>query len=191
MELEGKKCFLFFFCKSEMATHELLDIVPTKAMRLQKSQTDFKATVFESHKSKAKTSSGLNLKRVATSSSGILDATNEFDLKRAKNEVFHFGISGFDSADKHAAKLALAVRLGAKPPKNSYRNYKELVAEKEQSRKQASEETARLQLGKNAQGGASVTYKKIHTARKKKKLNGQITTHYGVVNPKMTKKKFK
>lgn len=171
---------------------ELLDIVPTKAMRLaQNSQTDFKATVFESHKSKAKTSSGPNLKRGAASSSGTLVPTNEFDMKRAKNEVFHFGVSGFDRDDKQAAKLALAVRLGAKPPKNSYRNYKELVAEKEQSRKQLSEETARLQLGKNAQGSASVTYKKIHNARKKKKVNGQITTHYGVVNPKMSTKKSK
>lgn len=173
-----------------MATLELLDIVPTKAMRLsQNSQAEFKATVFESHKSKAKTSSGPNLKRGVAP--GIPVATNEFDLKRAKNEVFHFGISGFDSNDKQAAKLALAVRLGAKPPKNVYRNYKELIAEKEQSRKQANEDTARLQLGKNAQGGASITYKKIHTARKKKKLNGQITTHYGVANPKMAKKKSK
>lgn len=169
-----------------MATQKL-----TKAMRLsQNSQTQFKATVFESNKSKPKASSGSNLKRGSASSASIGD-TNEFNLKRAKNEVLHFGISGFDNQDKQAAKLALALRLGAKPPKNEYRNYKELIAEKEQSRKQANEESARLQLGKNAQGGASVTYKRIHNARKKKKLNGQITTHYGVANPKIAKKKSK
>ena len=166
---------------------DLLEIVPTKAMLLKgnTSSNEFKVTVFESHKSKVKDSSGAkhNLKGKAE--------TNEFDLKKAKHEVLNFGISGLESKDKKAAKIALALKLGAKPPKNQYKNYKDLIAENKKAREEMNEQAAFLQLGKNAQGGASVTYKKMHNAKRKKKLDGQITRHYGVVNPKINKKKKK
>lgn len=173
-----------------------LDIVPTKAMlRLQQQQKallaaeptahQFKAVVFESHKSKSKANAAHNPK---LSKSAINDSA-EFDLKRAKHEVLNFGISGFETNDKVAAKIALAVKLGARPPKNPYTNYKDLLAEKQRVREASAQQSAMLQLGKNAQGVASVTYKKLHNARRKKKLDGQITRHYGVVNPKIHKKK--
>lgn len=176
-----------------------LDIVPTKAMlrlqQQQQSQPDappavaFTATVFEAYKSKPKTNAH-NLKRsdTATAAGG---GAQEFDLKRAKHEVLNFGISGFETNDKVAAKIALAVKLGARPPKNPYTNYKDLLAEKKKQRQDAVEQSAMMQLGKNAQGVASVTYKKLHNARRKKKLDGQITRHYGVVNPKIHKKQKK
>lgn len=169
-----------------------LEIVPTKAMlRMRQAQvapvTEFKATVFESHKSKAKTNPH-NLKHNASSGAS---SAQEFDLKRAKHEVLNFGISGFETNDKVAAKIALAVKLGARPPKNQYTNYKDLLAEKKRQREEATDKSAMLQLGKNAQGVASVTYKKLHNARRKKKLDGQITRHYGVVNPKIYKKNKK
>lgn len=178
-----------------MADHSL-DIVPTKAMlrlqQQQQSQPDtppavaFKATVFEAYKSKAKTNAH-NLKRSEAAAGGV----QEFDLKRAKHEVLNYGISGFETNDKVAAKIALAVKLGARPPKNTYTNYKDLLAEKKKQRQDAVEQSAMMQLGKNAQGVASVTYKKLHNARRKKKLDGQITRHYGVVNPKIHKKQKK
>lgn len=180
-----------------MVTDPSLEIVPTKAMlRLQKQQQKslqddppvptFKATVFEAYKSKAKTGAH-NPKRTDAATGDV----QEFDLKRAKHEVLKFGISGFETNDKVAAKIALAVKLGARPPKNQYTNYKDLLAEKKKQRQDAVEQSAMLQLGKNAQGVASVTYKKLHNARRKKKLDGQITRHYGVVNPKITNKKAK
>lgn len=167
-----------------------LDIVPTRAMRLQTAtQSSVKATVFESYKSK-KSALTPNLKgRPAGTSTNASESVPEFDLKRAKHEVLNFGISGFDSKDKHAAKLALAIRLGAKPPKNSYTNYKDLLVEKKKQQTEAAEQSAFRQIGKNSQGAASVTYKKLHSARRKKKLQGQIDRHYGVVNPKIHKKK--
>lgn len=171
-----------------------LEMVPTRAMLLRQqsaagaSDNTFKVTVFESHKSKKSAAHNLN-KTGGSSNSTSASSAPEFDLKRAKHEVLHFGISGFDATNKTAAKQALAIRLGAKPAPNAYKNYKELQAERQQARQESAENAHRLQLGKNAQGVASVTYKKIHNARKRKQLSGPITTHYGVVNPKMAKKK--
>lgn len=176
-----------------------LDIVPTKAMlHLQKisaasaaaaetavnpPHSQFKAIVFESHKSKAAAN-----KSNPSASKASPTNSSEFDMKRAKHEVLNFGISGFEVNDKVAAKIALAVKLGARPPKNAYVNYKDLLTQKRNDREAANKQSAMLQLGKNAQGGASVTYKNLHNARRKKKLDGQITRHYGVVNPKIHKK---
>lgn len=167
-----------------------LCIVPTKAMLQQSAaKSSFKATVFESHKSKKSTVPNLKTHGGPSSQQQHPSTTQEFDLKRAKHEVINFGISGFESKDKHAAKIAQAIRLGAKPPKNAYANYKDLIAEKKKQQAAAAEKSAMLQMGKNAQGNASVTYKKLHSARRKKKLQGQIDRHYGVVNPKIHKKK--
>lgn len=174
-----------------MASNSDLDIVPTKAMLLRSNaESSFKATVFESHRSK-KEAALANLKNRPGSSTNSAVTSNvpEFDLKRAKHEVLNFGISGFESKDKHAAKLALAIRLGARPPKNAYTNYKDMLAEKKKQQAEVAEQSAFQQIGKNAQGVASVTYKKLHSARRKKKLQGQIDRHYGVVNPKIHKKK--
>lgn len=169
-----------------MASLDVLDIVPTKAMLLKSADhTEFKATVFKSHKSKTKTNTFLDQRNPSESNE------NEFNLKKAKHEVFNFGVSGLESKDKEAAKIALAIRLGAKPPKNEHKNYKELIAGNKKARDQSIENAALLQLGKNAQGRASVTHKKLNSARRKKKLDGQITQHYGVVNPKIFKKKSK
>lgn len=49
----------------------------------------------------------------------------EFDLKRARFEVRKFGMKGFQGDQKDEAMTALLVKLGAKPPKNKYYNYKE------------------------------------------------------------------
>lgn len=169
-----------------MNSLDVLDIVPTKAMLLKATpQSEFKATVFESRKSKAK-SSNFNSRL-----SGGSKDENDFNLKKAKHEVFNFGVSGFESKDKEAAKMSLAIRLGAKQPKNEYKNYKEVIAASKEAHIKSKENAALLQLGKNSQGGASVTYKKLNNARRKKKLDGQITRHYGVVNPKIFQKKSK
>lgn len=168
-----------------------LAIVPTRAQRLQaEAQSSIKATVFETYRSKKSASLQSNLKTRTNTSATVPDSSApEFDLKRAKHEILNFGISGFDSKDKHAAKLALAIKLGAKPPKNAYTNYKDLLVEKKKQQAADAEQSAFRSIGKNSQGAASVTYKKLHSARRKKKLEGQIDRHYGVVKPKIHKKK--
>ncbi|GFY48438.1 uncharacterized protein TNIN_194161 [Trichonephila inaurata madagascariensis] len=64
----------------------------------------------------------------------------EFNIKRARYEVMKFGISGFDKERQKQDKIALAIRLGAKPPKKEYTNYKVLM---EQKKKQKEERKAK------------------------------------------------
>lgn len=169
-----------------MASTEL-NLIPTRAALAKKSQSldQFKCTTFESYKPKQKS--------LTDKKSNLVDAAlkNIFDIKRAKHEVFTFGTSGLESKDKEVAKIALAVKLGAKPPKNKYKNYKDLLAEKKVLQERERESDALAKVGKNAQGGASVTYKQIKNANKKRKLMAPINQHYGVVNPKIVKRKKK
>ncbi|XP_015925310.1 uncharacterized protein C1orf131 homolog [Parasteatoda tepidariorum] len=53
-----------------------------------------------------------------------------FNIKRARYELMRFAVNGFQKERKKQDKIAMAIRLGAKPPKKEYKNYKELMAEK-------------------------------------------------------------
>lgn len=169
-----------------MASNEL-NLIPTKAALLKKSESlnQFKCTTFESYKPKQKSLTNTKLANVDKTSKNI------FDIKRAKHEVFTFGTSGLESKDKEVAKIALAVKLGAKPAKSKYKNYKELLAEKKELKEKERENEALWNVGKNAQGGASVTYRQMKSATQKRKLNAPINQHYGVLNPKIVKRKKK
>lgn len=165
-----------------------LNLIPTKAALARKHQSlddhEFKCTTFESYKPKKS-------KSFAAKQTTNSDGDNLFDIKRSKHEVFKFGTSGMESKDKAVAKIALAMKLGAKPAKNKYRNYKELLAEKRATKEREQESEALWKVGKNAQGGAAVTYKQMKSAVSKRKLNAPINQHYGVVNPKIVKRKKK
>jgi len=168
-----------------MALNEL-KLIPTKAALAKKSESldQFKFTTFESYKPKPKstTHKSINVDQALK---------NIFDIKRAKHEVFTFGTSGLESKDKEVAKIALAMKLGARPAKNKYKNYKDLLVEKKVLKEKKRETEALWSVGKNAQGGASVTYKQLKSANKKRKLNAPINQHYGVLNPKIVKRKKK
>lgn len=169
-----------------MALNEL-NLIPTKAALAKKSASlDHKLTVFESHKPKSLTTKKFSDKH---EDKQLNVDKNIFDIKRAKHEVFRFGTAGLESKDKEVAKIALAVKLGAKPPKNKCKNYKDLLAEKKLLKEKERENDLLWSVGKNAQGGASVTYRQTKTANKKRKLNAPINQHYGVVNPKIKRKK--
>lgn len=167
------------------------NLIPTKAALSKKAASleQFKFTSFESHKPKLKSLTSNKSNNKPHNVDGT--TKNTFDIKRAKHEVLQFGTSGLESKDKEVAKIALAVKLGAKPPKNKYKNYKDLLAEKKMLKTKELENEALWAVGKNAQGGAAVTYKQMNSAKKLRKLNGTITQHYGVVNPKIVKRKKK
>lgn len=179
-----------------MSVDPTLDIVPTRAMLMKKSTepTDFKAVVFETYKSKK----GAGAKSAATRRGANPEQNDDgFDMKKARYEVFNFGLSGYDFKDQQKAKIALAVKLGAKPPKNAYKNYKDLQTERKQAKERAAEEAYIRTVGKNSSGQATVSCNKLVnriTKKKKSKANntvGELTQHYGVVNPKIHKKKKK
>lgn len=173
-----------------MSVDNSLDIVPTRAMLLKKKEvtSEFKAVVFETHKPKR--SDGQKRKNSEKSGDDDRDA---LDMKRVRHEIFNFGISGYNFQDQQKAKIALAVKLGAKPPKNSYKNYKELQAENKETKAKAKEEAYIRTVGKNSAGMATVSCNKlVNRFTKKKKTKdsvGALTQHYGVVNPKIHKKK--
>ncbi|EEB12892.1 conserved hypothetical protein [Pediculus humanus corporis] len=48
-------------------------------------------------------------------------------MKKLRYDIIKFGTSGFSGAKKEESKVALAVSLGAVPPKRKYLNYKELL----------------------------------------------------------------
>lgn len=173
-----------------MSSDPALDIIPTRASLLLKSApTEFKAVVFESHKPKPR-------KIVAGKPAATAKGDgNELDMKRVRQEVFNFGISGYGFEDQQKAKIALAVKLGAKPPKNPYRNYKELTEEKKLEKAKAAEEAYIRTVGKNSSGHATVSCNKLTNRFTKQKRRAKdvtnLTQHYGVVNPKIHKKKKK
>lgn len=181
----------------KMAEDSSLDIIPTKAMLLKKKEAvkEFKAVVFETHKSKK--SEGTK-KFPQKRPSGVKDNDEQdgLDMKRVRHEVFNFGISGYNFQDQQKAKVALAVKLGAKAPKNSYKNYKDLQAENKEAKAKAKEEAYIRTVGKNSAGMATVSCNKlvnrfVKKTKKNKNSVGEITKHYGVVNPKIHKKKKK
>lgn len=178
-----------------MASDPALEIIPTKAMLLQKEKAshDFKAVIFESHKSKRSRGVEATNKQAAGKSD---KNDNGLDMKRVRHEVFNFGISGYNFQDQQKAKIALAVKLGAKPPKNEYKNYKNLQAEIKESKAKDKEEAYIRSVGKNSAGQATVSCNKLVNRFVKKHKNtknavGELTKHYGVVNPRMNRKKKK
>lgn len=178
-----------------MATDPALEIIPTKAMLLQKEKAvnDFKAVVFESYKSKKSQGTGTSNKRKAVESD---KDDNGLDMKKIRHEVFNFGISGYNFQDQQKAKIALAVKLGAKPPKNQYKNYKDLQIEIKESKAKEKEEAYIRSVGKNSAGQATVSCNKLVNRFVKKHKNtknavGELTQHYGIVNPKINRKKKK
>lgn len=58
----------------------------------------------------------------------------ELDMKRYRYDVIKFGMSGFEKKEARHAKIALAVSLGAIPPKNKRINYKRLLKERKEEK---------------------------------------------------------
>ncbi|XP_021708057.1 uncharacterized protein C1orf131 homolog [Aedes aegypti] len=189
------------------------DFVPiqTKAslMRKRPQQDDFQVTVFEPKKAKAnrpkfvkpKPESGDKTDEEAEEED-IDDIFSEarrrkrkakkedpqvFDISRARKEVINYGISGLDRETKLEAKVALAVKLGAKPPKNAYRNYKEILEERRREKTETDRESRRR---KGQSYGAARSYQQQkQRAREKASNPNSVTRHYGVVKPKMDDRK--
>ncbi|CAD7691133.1 unnamed protein product [Nyctereutes procyonoides] len=67
----------------------------------------------------------------------------EFNLEKARLEVHRFGISGYGKGKERVLERERAIMLGAKPPKNSYVNYK-VLQEQIKGKKAAKEEEKRM-----------------------------------------------
>ncbi|XP_075979235.1 40S small subunit processome assembly factor 1 [Anticarsia gemmatalis] len=157
-----------------------MSIIMTKAaLALKNAESNFQFVKFEAHKAKKKAAPDDNTKSEYKPEGK--QSSKDIDLKKIRHEVVKFGMSGFDPTKKQEARIALAVSLGAKPPKKEYVNYKELMQKrkaekvKEQEEKQLMRSKSILQTG----------------GKKKKKTNndvGHLLSSYGKVQKKDLKK---
>ncbi|KAL2770684.1 uncharacterized protein WCI35_018858, partial [Daubentonia madagascariensis] len=67
----------------------------------------------------------------------------EFNLEKARLEVHRFGITGYGKGKERVLEQERAIMLGAKPPKNSFVNYK-VLQEQIKEKKAAKEEEKRM-----------------------------------------------
>lgn len=81
--------------------------------------------VFTSHRSKKS-------KKEQKAETGGLPEGPDFDMRQARFDVQKFGIKGFQGNQKEEAMTALLIKLGAKPPKNKYLNYKDYQEKRKQ-----------------------------------------------------------
>lgn len=103
-------------------------------------------------------------------------------MKRIKFEVMKFGMSGFKGIEAEEAEVALAISLGAKPPKKKGINYKILKHEKKQETQQ-----------KDTKFVSGVEKSLINRKIKKvhRKSSNNLLKMYGKINKKTLSKKIK
>ncbi|XP_017880681.1 uncharacterized protein C1orf131-like [Ceratina calcarata] len=105
----------------------------------------------------------------------------ELEMKRVRYEVMKFGMSGFKGPAAEEAEVALAVSLGAKPPKRKGINYK-LLKEQRKQQKETQQKDVTLVSG----------LEKSLTKHKKKRIpkkgSDGLLGVYGKVNKKVVGK---
>ncbi|XP_041973762.1 uncharacterized protein C1orf131-like [Aricia agestis] len=148
-------------------------IVTKAALALKNAESNFEVVKYESHKPKKK---ALESKDTPESSDKVA-RKKELDLKRVRHEIVKFGMSGFDATKKEEAKIALAVSLGAKPPKREYVNYKDLMANRKKEKEKEKQEK-QLMMAKTVFANK--------TKKKKSQNNdvGHLLSSYGKVQKK-------
>jgi hypothetical protein len=149
------------------------DFIPTRgSCNKGDGQIHFKSVTYESYKPKThdKTETGVKTKEIPS---------HEFNIKKAKHEVIKYGMSGFDPQKKEEAKMQLAIKLGAKPPKNKYKNYKILKEERAKHKETEKLKVQFQQLGKNSVGKSIAKGKGFD--RKRRKNKGGLLYIYGKV----------
>lgn len=104
--------------------------IPTKAsVHVSNSeevdQTEFEVVVHKRRERKVKTAAATSDK-----SKKDPDTPESFDIKRARHDVIRFGATGLGVKEKKNAQIALAVKLGAKPPKGTPKSLKEYHQER-------------------------------------------------------------
>lgn len=181
----------------------IFEPVPTRAalaMQQKNKINSFHATVFEEPKRSVgddeRELNGTPLRKsnkVKESMQGNKNEPLEFDIKKARHEVLNFAMSNQRTLkNKRKMQIFQAVKLGAKPQKKPYKNYKELLDERKRLKTIREERKKFHQLGKNQTGAASVKCKsktKLEKQQKKRAPVASIAQNYGVVKSKLKKKK--
>lgn len=101
----------------------------------------------------------------------------ETTYQSARREIINFGIAGSAATDKMDLNQQLAIKLGAKKPKNPARNYKEILEEKRKQKLEEGRINKRTVFGTSA----SLQYK---SQKKKPRKDDGLLKRYGRVEKK-------
>ncbi|XP_044757244.1 uncharacterized protein C1orf131 [Coccinella septempunctata] len=155
-------------------------LVPTKAS-LEKGVQKVEEVTFVSYKPKKKS------ERVQENQQNEESDTNYFNIKKAKNEMIKFALSDLEGKEKRNAMMQLAIKLGAKPPRRKFRNYKSLIEERKKEK--AEEETKEYlrKIGKNSIGESIAKTNLAKKNKKKFKKSVDILDIYGKVKKAVEK----
>lgn len=107
--------------------------IPTKAsVHVSNSTDDVEQTEFEVvvHKRRERKVKSAAATSDTKSKKDHPDTPVSFDIKRARHDVIRFGATGLGVKEKKNAQIALAVKLGAKPPKGTPKSLKEFHQER-------------------------------------------------------------
>ncbi|XP_023174451.1 uncharacterized protein C1orf131 [Drosophila hydei] len=171
-------------------------VLTRAALALKKTSEDtgFKALVFQEPQATfttnklEKPATGNGKGKTTDGDKSKKEDDNEFDIKKARQEVLNFAISNQRTIkNKRKMEIFQLVKLGAKPPKKEYKNYKELKAERKRLQDTRDARKKFHQLGKNQTGAASVKCNK-KTKEKRRAPVANIGQHYGKAQPKLKKR---
>jgi hypothetical protein len=102
-------------------------------------------------------------------------------MKKTRFEIYKFAQTGLRSEEKQKSKLELAIALGAKPAKNKYTNYKELLKEKKELAAQNKEKNHLKSINRQFNATHKTGSKKAALAQKRRNASG-ILNIYGKVS---------
>lgn len=162
------------------------DFIPTRVSKIKKDVVkEFVSVNYEKPKKRVKTIESKENNDVENSKFNVTKnernkndekRKQELEMKRVRYEVMKFGMSGFKGAKAVKAEIALAVSLGAKPPKNKCINYKIL-----QRKKKVEKERRQNKVTHTSGLERSLINHKNKKARQKRDSDGLLNV-YGKVN---------
>ncbi|XP_034950891.1 uncharacterized protein C1orf131 homolog [Chelonus insularis] len=155
------------------------EFVITRGAQLKKNaEKNLISVVYSSTKRKEKLDSAKNNvnEKFTSKPTSMKDEKNEQEkeMKRLRWDVMKFASSSLQGKQKHEANVALAISLGAKPPKNIRKNYKILKERRQQEKQNAVEQ--------QVQSGFTGSLKKPKMNVKKKKKDTGLLGVYGKVH---------
>lgn len=168
------------------------DFIPTRVSRIKKDAVkEFVSVNYEKPKKKKEViknkenndiqNSKFNITKNKQNENNDEKRKKELEMKRIKYEVMKFGMTGFKGIEAEEAEVALAISLGAKPPKKKGINYKILKHERKQ-------ETQQKDV-KSVSGLEKSLIK--HKIKKVRKNSNNLLRMYGKINKKTLNKKIK
>lgn len=168
------------------------DFIPTRVSRIKKDAVkEFVSVNYEKPKKKKEViknkenndiqNSKFNITKNKQNENNDEKRKKELEMKRIKYEVMKFGMTGFKGIEAEEAQVALAISLGAKPPKKKGINYKILKHERKQ-------ETQQKDV-KSVSGLEKSLIK--HKIKKVRKNSNNLLRMYGKINKKTLNKKIK